>query len=422
MKKSLIIAGIIGLAVAVPLVKKYAGSSDVKQVEVGALAVHPIKASVIASGNLSHEEKVLLSTEVIGKVKAIYVKEGDKVSKLQLLLQIDDEAYVSATEQNQAAVRLQKIAIQRLEASLANTQLQWQRKKTLLDKKLIDQQTFDEIDLALSAANFQLQSGREQLIQAEEQLAQAKNSLAKTRVYSPIDGVVTSLNIKVGETAIAGTMNFAASTLMVIANPASLRAEVNVDEADISKVAVGQKAEIIAVARSDQAIPGKVDFIAETAKVAQGRNGLSFAVKIRLDDANQMKLWPGMSARAEIFVSDQLTRLAVPLQAVVVQEDDKQRDDKNKKGSGNSKKSVKPTYVFVETQGKAKRIPVTLGLSDDEYQEVSGELKAGDNIILGPDRILRYLKDGEAVAVEATKNNAAKTEDNKVAAAEMDAR
>ena len=227
MKKSLIFAGILCLIIAVPLVKKYAGGGDVKKVEVGTLAEHSIKSSIIASGNLSHEEKVLLSTEVIGKVKAIFVKEGDKVSSSQLLLQIDDEAYVSAMEQNQAAVRLQKIAIQRLETSLANTKLQWQRKKTLLDKKLIDQQTFDEIDLSLSSANFQLQSGREQLIQAEEQLAQAKNSLAKTRVYSPIDGIVTSLNIKVGETAIAGTMNFSASTLMIIANPASLRAEVN---------------------------------------------------------------------------------------------------------------------------------------------------------------------------------------------------
>ncbi len=420
MKKPIIIAVILCLIIGVPVVKKLTSGDSVKKVEVEALANHAIKASIIASGNLNHEEKVQLSTEVIGKVKSIFVKEGDKVSKGQLLLQIDDEAYISATEQNQAAVRMQKIAIERLQSNYQNLLAQWQRKKVLFDKKLIDPQTFDAISLEVASADFQVKSGREQLIQAEAQLAQAKNNLAKTRAYSPIDGVVTSLTIKVGETAIAGTMNFAASSLMTIANPASLHAEVNVDEADITNVAVGQRAEVVAIAHSDQPINGTVAFIAETAKVAVGRSGLSFAVKIRFEDTKNIKLWPGMSARAEIFTSGETSKLAVPIQAIVAQHDDEKKSDEKKTDIDESKNSsVKATtnYIFVANNNKARRVTVTLGLSDDEYQEITSankdDLKLGDKIILGPDRILRYLKDGETITLEEKKSQDKKTADKK---------
>jgi len=404
MKKPIIIAVILCLIIGVPVIKKVTSGDSIKKVDVEALGYHSIKASIIASGNLNHEEKVQLSTEVIGKVKSIFVKEGDKVTKGQLLLQIDDEAYISATEQNQAAVRMQKIAIERFQSNHQNLLAQWQRKKVLFDKKLIDTQTFDAISLELASADFQVKSGREQLTQAEAQLAQAKNNLAKTRAYSPIDGVVTSLTIKVGETAIAGTMNFAASSLMTIANPASLQAEVNVDEADITNVAVGQRAEVVAIAHSDQPINGKVAFIAETAKVAAGRSGLSFAVKIRFEDNKDIKLWPGMSARAEIFTSGETSKLAVPIQAIVAHHGDDKKDGTNADESKNSTAKATTHYIFVADANKARRVTVTLGLSDDEFQEITStnkdNLKPGDKIILGPDRILRYLKDGETITHE----------------------
>jgi HlyD family secretion protein len=412
MKKPIIIAVILCLIIGVPVIKKLTSGDSVKKVEVEALANHAIKASIIASGNLNHEEKVQLSTEVIGKVKSIFVKEGDKVNKGQLLLQIDDEAYISATEQNQAAVRMQRIAIERLQSNYQNLLAQWQRKKVLFDKKLIDPQTFDAISLELASADFQVKSGREQLIQAEAQLAQAKNNLAKTRAYSPIDGVVTSLTIKVGETAIAGTMNFAASSLMTIANPASLHAEVNVDEADITNVAIGQHAEVVAIAHSDQPIKGTVAFIAETAKVATGRSGLSFAVKIRFEDTKNIKLWPGMSARAEIFTSGETSKLAVPIQAIVAQHDDAKKSDDKKEDTESAVKATN-NYIFVANNNKARRVAVTLGLSDDEYQEITSinkdDVKVGDKIILGPDRILRYLKDGEKITPEDKKTESKKS-------------
>lgn len=381
--KKIILAAIIGAVVAVPVIKKIVPGNAQKTVQVEALQEHMITSSILASGNLQHQEKVQLSTEVIGNVKRIFVKEGDRISKGQLLLQIDDEAYRSATEQQQAAVRMQELRITQLQADYKNAQAQWQRQLALHTKKLIDQQTFDQTTLALANADFQLQSGRQQLIQSKALLAQAKTNLTKTRIYSPLDGIVTTLSIKEGETAVSGTMNFAGSSLMTIANPASLQAEVYVDEADISQITPGQRATVIAIAQENQPIAGRVSFIAETAAVAPGRSGLSFAVKIRFDENNTIKLWPGMSARAEIFVGDDAKKLAVPIQAIVFDED-------------------KNPFVFIARNQTAERVAITTGIADDTRQEIAtqGKLQPGDKVITGPDRELRYLQDGDALTLE----------------------
>lgn len=406
MKKIVVFSAILVLIIGVPVAQKFIGNGNSKLVKVAPLAPHAIKASILASGNLNHEEKVQLSTELIGKVKEIYVREGDTVKKSQLLLQIDDEAYISALEQNQAAVRLQKIEIDRLKSNYDNINAQGNRKKILYEKKLIDQQTYENASLDVSVAELQVRSGREKLIQAEAQLAQAKNNLAKTRAYSPIDGVVTALNIKVGETAIAGTMNFAASSLMTIANPNSLRAEVFVDEADIFQVTLGKTAKVVAIAHPEEPINGAVDFIAETAKVANGRSGLSFSVKIRLDNDPNIKLWPGMSARAEIFTSEDSINLAAPIQAIIEQPEANDKNTRSEKGvhKGVSDKNNSHA-IFILREGKAKRIAVNVGLSDDEFQSItpiiSNTLKHGDQVITGPDKILRHLNDGDNITVES---------------------
>ena len=173
---------------------------------------------------------------------------------------------------------------------------------------------------------------------------------------------------------------------------------------------------MVAIAHSDQPIKGTVAFIAETAKVATGRSGLSFAVKIRFEDIKNIKLWPGMSARAEIFTSGETRKLAVPIQAIVAQHDDAKKSD-DKKADTESAVKATNNYIFVANNNKARRVAVTLGLSDDEYQEITSinkdEVKVGDKIILGPDRILRYLKDGETITPEDKKNGTKKADSKK---------
>jgi len=387
-KKLLIIVAVVLAVVAVPVLRNLLGGGNAIEIEIEPLAPRSIQASVLASGKLAHEEEVQLTTEEIGKVTAIFVEEGDRVTQGQLLLQIDDQIFRASVEQNEANVRMQEIAIQRQQMRVENLQTQWERKQELHERSLIDDDSFDVATNELGIAEIDLRSSHESLSQARAQLEQAADRLSKTRAYSPIDGSVTSLEIKVGETAISSTTNIPGSSLMTIANPDSIHTEVNVDEADIANIKIGQAAQIFAIAYPDQPIQGVINSIAVSAKVAEGAQGLSFAVKIGLDKTKGIILRPGMSCRAEIFTEIEEDILAVPIQAILVDED----------------RSVNQTlyHVFVYENEKVRRAEVRIGLSDDAYQEITDGLNEGDQIIIGPDRVLRNLEDGDNVSLSVS--------------------
>jgi HlyD family secretion protein len=387
----LIIIGIVALVVAVPLVKAGFSGGAIVEVQVEKLEPRSIQSSVLASGKLVHEQEVKLTTEEIGRVTAIYVEEGAQVTKGQLVLQIDDQRLRAAVDQNEAAVRMQEIAIQRQQLQVENLRTQWDRTQALHERKLINEDSFVTATNNLEIAEVDLMSSREQLEQARAQLEQQNDRLSKTRVYSPIDGRVTTLDIKVGETAISSSTNIPGSSLMTIANPASIHTEVNVDEADIADVSIGQQARVYAIAYPDEPIEGVVDSIAVSAKVAEGQQGQSFAIKIRLLEPEKITLRPGMTCRAEIFTATKGGVLAAPIQAILVEEDlttdETSRD------------------VFVNRNGRATKLAVEVGLADDTYQEIVSGLKAGDEVVTGPDRVLRALEDGDRIEVAAEDRN-----------------
>jgi HlyD family secretion protein len=382
MKKALIIAAIIIAVVAIPVLRKGSGSQT-PEVTLETLETRPIRASILASGKLSHEEEVMLSTEVIGKVSALYVGEGEAVAEGQLLLQIDDEAPRAMVEQQRASTRIQEIAIEAQKLRLGNLETQWQRKQQLHERGLLDDDTFEAATNELALSRLDVQSREASLQQARAILEESEKNLAKTRVYAPLTGIVTSLDIKVGETAISSTTNVPGSSLMTIANPDSIHTEVNVDEADIADIKIGQEAEIVAIAYPDQPMKGVVKEIAISAKQPTGSQSLSFVVKIGFTDTGSVVLRPGMSSRAEIFTSNSEAVLGVPIQAIIVNED--------------QSADIKENSVFRFDNGVARKMPVQVGISDDTYQEITAGLNPGDRIITGPDRILRNLEDGDAV-------------------------
>ena len=384
-KKLLLIVGLAALVVAVPLINASIRGTASVEVEVEKLEPRVIQSSVLASGKLVHEEEVKLSTEEIGKVTAIYVDEGQKVTQGELVLQIDDQRLRAAVDQQEAAVRMQEIAIQRQQLEVENLRTQWNRMKGLQERNLIDEDSFTTASNNLEISEVDLMSSRESLEQARAQLEQQQDRLSKTRVYSPIDGTVTTLDIKVGETAISSSTNIPGSSLMTIANPASIHTEVNVDEADIANVEIGQKARVFAIAYPDQPVEGVVDSIAVSAKVAEGQQGQSFAIKIRLLDPEKITLRPGMTCRAEIFTATKGGVLAAPIQAILVEED--------------LTSDVVRRDVFVHRDGRAVKISVEVGIADDAYQEIVSGLSAGDEVVTGPDRVLRALEDDDRIAI-----------------------
>jgi HlyD family secretion protein len=400
MKKILIIAGIVIAIVVVSIVRKNS-ADDVLEVTLETLQTRSIRASILASGKLSHEEEVMLSTEVIGKVSALYVAEGDAVKEGQLLAQIDDEGPRAMVEQQRATTRMQEIAIESQKLRLANLQTQWERKNMIHERELLDDDTFEAATNELELARLDVKTREAQLEQARALLEEAEKNLSKTQVYSPLTGLVTSLDIKVGETAISSTTNVPGSSLMTIANPSSIHTEVNVDEADIADIKVGQEAEIVAIAYPDQPMKGVVKEIAITAKPpTQNSTSLSFVVKIAITDTNNVVLRPGMSSRAEIFTNNNESVMAVPIQAIIINED--------------QAANIKEMSVFRMEEGVARKVDVEVGISDDTYQEITSGLNPGDRIITGPNRILRNLEDGDAVSelVENTSQSEVEVSDD----------
>ena len=213
--------------------------------------------------------------------------------------------------------------------------------------------------------------------------------LRKTRIKSPIDGIVIQIDVEEGETVIAGTTNIPGSTMMVIADPSETLTEVRVDEADIAQVEVGQPADIYAAAYPDTALSGTVQSIAAVARQTPGQQSLSFLVKILLDAQDELKILPGMSVRADIYTQSAEETLAVPIGAVRYEES---TDDENEDAG--------QAFVFVVEDGKAVRRDVKTGLSSDSDQEILDGLEDGETVVTGPFRVLRHLKDGEAIEAE----------------------
>lgn len=386
MKKKIIILVLIaigasGLAGILPI--SISLSPAEKLVLVEGISNRVISPSILASGFLAHEEEVMLSSEVIGKVAELFVEEGEPVSAGDLVLRVDDKNFLAGLEQSEAAVRINSIDIERQKVRVENLERQFQRSEALFGRDLIGEEEYESLRNQLDLARIDYLSSQERLAQSNAQLDQVLDNLSKTQIISPIDGVVTSLDIKVGETAIASSTNIPGSSLMTIANPSSIYTEVLVDEADIANIRVGQKAEIVAIAYPDEPMQGTVRFIANTAKIAQGRTGLSFVVKIDIEDPGEVTLRPGMSCRAEIFTQDDRLVTAVPIEAVLFEEDKAENRSDH--------------FIFLNDQGVAKKTKVEVGLSDDEFQELLSEIDSDVDVIVGPNRELRNLVDGDRI-------------------------
>ncbi len=396
-----IIAGIVILI----LISRFAGSRDTQKVDVAKIEARTIKSSILASGQLIYINPVELKPEVIGKISAIPVVEGQMVKNGQVVLRLDPQLYAAAVDQAQAGVQQAQLAIESQKLTISNLQLQYNRQQALFKQHLVDANTFDQLGNQLDIAKVQLDSQKEALRIAQAQLSQAQQNLSKTVIRSPINGMVTSLPVKVGETVITGT-NIPGSTLMEIADPSEVQADVQVDEADIANLKLNEDANINAVSYPNDTFHGKVQFIAasvtdnstSTSTTQTAQQGVTFEVKIGLTDQKLPRVRPGMSCRAEIFTQSTPSAIAVPLQAILYE-------------NNPNSKSLEPTsgaYVYVLRDGKARKLDVTTGVSSDTYQEIVSGLKTGETVITGPYTTLHALSDGATVSVLPANDTASK--------------
>lgn len=394
MRKLLVFAAIAAALVAAVLWSRSTRGTSEKEVEVATVERGIIQSSILASGTLAYREQVQLRSEVIARVTELNVEEADRVQAGDLIIRLDPEAFEAAVEQQEANVRLQDIAIERQRVAIRNIERRFERQQGMFARNLIDEDTYDLVENELALARVDLRSREESLSQARAALAQARERLDRTEIRSPIDGIVIQVDVKVGETVIAGTTNIPGSTLVIIADPSEMLVEVQVDEADIAQVIEGQRADVFAAAYPDDALPGGVESIATMARRATGQQGLSFEVKIKLDDPESLGVRPGMSARVDIYTESSDNAVSVPVQAVLYEEPEIDLDAEDVAGL------EEKTYVFLMVDGQAQRRDVELGISSDSAQEITAGLDEGQQVISGPYRTLRDLREGDPVTVE----------------------
>jgi len=382
-----IVMSVIALVILVPVTMSIVRGGEAKEVEVESVSLRALAPSILASGTLAYQTEVRLVPEVMGRVKTIAVREGDFVKQGDLLLQIDPATSLAQIAQLEAALRQSRLNIERQRVSLNTQEAKWRRYQTLRESGIVDQNTYEEIAAQRDLARVELDTSLEMLGQTEAQLKQAREQLAKTEIRAPMAGKVTAVYIKAGETAVPSAMSIAGSDLMVVANTASMYAEVNVDESDVARVSVGQSASIVPAALPDSSWKGTVEQVAIAPKSQAGQSK-SYLVRIRLEKQDESHFRPGMSCRAEIStrVEDSPKALAVPVQAVRYEDS----DDPNRKAQKAS--------VFVADGGKARKREVETGASDDAYIEIVKGVQAGEQVVTGPAKVLRFLKEGDKIA------------------------
>ena len=374
------------------------GGDKGEKVYAAAVERRELAQVVKATGELQPRIQVNISAHVVGKIDRLYVQEGDRIGKGKPFLHLEEQAFLALRDQWAAQLRSSQTAVQQAKVSLADAQIKLARAQKLKTEGIFTQADLETAQLAETSAKLALDSANESVGQSRANLVKAQDDLTKTTIYSPIDGRVIALNAKEGEVVITGTMNNPGSVIGIIADMADINAEVDVDETEIVNIRVGQKAVLRVDALPGKEYKGKVIEVGSSGYNRTNQPDITFfKVKVLLDHPDD-SLRARMSVRAEISTAAHLNTLTVPIQAVVEREDE--GDAKDGKKDGQSAKSRKVVYVI--TGGKAHQRTVETGLSDETSVELTAGIKVGEQVVTGPYRTLRDLKDGDAVQVNAS--------------------
>ncbi len=400
--------GLIALAVvamaalAVWMVGSRDGGVEVTTATVERAA--SLQSLVTASGEIVASRYADIGSNAMGRVVALSVKEGDRVTAGQVLARLDPIQATAAADGADAALGALEIdtraagaQVRTAEAMLDEARSRnveaaaaLERAQQLRDAGLLAAAEFDRITATSAAARAQEASAataveKNQLArtssqrraeQARAERARVRDQLSKTTITAPISGTVTRLDVELGEMVVMGVQNQPGTILMTISDLSTINAEVKVAEADVMRLAVGQPANVALEALTGQRFPGRVIEIGASALPQPGaQSAREFRVKIQLDRSD-VALRPGLTCDAEVVAADKRNVLVVPLQSVVV------RDG--------------TTGVFAITNDRARFTPVTTGIIGGLQIEVEG-VAEGSEIAAGSIQTLRDLQDGAAI-------------------------
>ncbi|HKE25834.1 MAG TPA: efflux RND transporter periplasmic adaptor subunit [Bryobacteraceae bacterium] len=454
---------LLALAIGVATARAYSKRGLVT-VQTGSAVRADLVSQVTASGEIKPKNYINIGANAMGDITELLVKEGDRVRKGQLLAKIEDvqpaadvdaqKATLNSSEANSSAaeaglkaadenVRTMQAALDHDKADLERMKADYDRSQELFNEKLLARQDFELKKFTYEAQKAQITQSEARIVQAKAQreqqaaqLASAQKQIAVARAglvrytdvlrkhdaVAPLDGVVTDLPVKVGETVVQGIQNSQGSTIMTIADMSLITAEVKVDETDIVNIKLGQVADITIDAIPNKTYKGHVTEIGNTAilrstGVAASQSAISsqeakdFKVVIAMDNPPD-EVRPGLSCTAKVTTATRQNALTIPIQALTVrQRGDLEQPKPGEKGGGaqaatkldpaaEKAKKEELQGVFVIASGKAEFRKVDTGITGATDIEVTNGLKDGDQIVTGSYQVIRTIKNGATVKID----------------------
>jgi HlyD family secretion protein len=448
----LVIAGVVVASIRI-------SERGLVTVQTGKVVRMDLTSIVTAAGEIKPRNYINIgaNTQGAAPITAIYVREGDHVKKGQVLARLaavqqradlnaqqaalnsalaDSAASEASLKSQDDNIAVAEAQVDHDRADVEQKKVDLKRSKDLYDAKLIASQDYEAkkvtFDLAVttleasqrkvaqaraarSQAAAQLGSAQKKVAQNQAMVARSSDVLSQYDAIAPLDGVVTNLPVRVGETVVPGIQNSAASTIMTIADMSIITAELHVDETDIVSVKMDQLAEVSIDAIPNKTFKGRVIEIGDTALLrssgvaasqsqTSSQEAKDFKVVIALDIPEDM-VRPGLSCTAKITTAKEFHVLAIPIQALTVRQ--KGQLEQHKPGQSMpmdpaAQKAAKEEMqgVFVVRAGKAVFHGVTTGITGTTEVQVLNGLKDSDEIITGSYQVIRTIRNDAKVKVD----------------------
>lgn len=367
-------------------------------VELDLVERHTIIETVNASGKIQPALDVKISPEVSGEIIALNVHEGQSVKKDEVLLRINPDIYQSIVSRANASVNLSRSSKAQSEAQFLEAQQTYKRNQTLYLQQVLSQAEWDAAERMFKVAELGVQSSEYQLESALSSLKEAKNNLKRTVIRAPMNGIVTGLNIEVGE-RVVGTAQMAGTEMMNVSQLDVMEVLIDVNENDIVRVNMDDTAIVRVDAFLGHDFKAVVTEISIAAKGQQtGVNQVTnFEVELEILPSSygelstpqrQQPLLSGMTATVDIRTKRSLQVRCVPVESVTTRED-----------SLNKNKMLE--VIFAVESGKSKMYTVKTGIQDEKFIEIISGIDDVNKVIRGPfDAVSRRLSDGNEVIVK----------------------
>jgi HlyD family secretion protein len=417
-KKAKWAIGIVAIVGVGSLIAASSAKRGNKAIEV---RIEPVQkrdlvASVTASGQIRPQTKVDIASDVSGKITKLAVKEGQMVTSGQFLLEIDPTNYKAAVDRAEAAIASSRAQLAQAQANLEQAKKSYDRSAAIkkVNPQLIAEEAIEQLRTAMDVNAAVVESAKHSVDQAQAGLNDARSSLQKTSLYAPMSGRVTRVVVEQGETAVPGTFNKDAATLLTISDMSVLETRIKVDETDVARIKIGDSAQVQIDAFQDTTFVGRVTKISNSsvkAAAATTDQAVDYEVTIQLLNA-PVDTRPDFSATAKVITDKRNAVLSVPIIALTVREDSAVTKGDTAVGLGKAKptkdiakKDVEGVFV-VGSDNKVTFRPVKVGIAGEKHFEILSGLKDGENIVAGTYQAIRELKDGALVRtpkVEAKK-------------------